>query len=174
MTAAASSLILRTPHPGDRGRVRAIVESTGVFRPSEVAVALEVFDGAMAQPGADYHALGAYDDDRLVGFTLYGPTPGTEATWDLYWIAVHPTTHRAGVGRRLMVAAEAAIREHGGGLVVVETSSRADYAPTRAFYERLAYEQAARIPGYYAPGDDLIVYTKRISLPPSSGTPDHG
>src|SRR5205809_1857885 len=50
-----------------------------------------------------------------------------------------------------------------GRLIVVETSSRADYAPTRAFYERRGYTQAARLPGYYAPGDDLVIYLKDLT-----------
>jgi ribosomal protein S18 acetylase RimI-like enzyme len=153
--------------------VNQIVRGTGVFRPAEVEIALEVFDGASTQPGADYHALGSYDDaGRLLGFACYGHTPGTDATWDLYWIAVDPGTHRHGIGRALMAGCEQAIAAAGGRLVVVETSSRPDYGPTRAFYEALAYDAAARIPDYYEPYDDLIVYTKR--LVPSTRERPHG
>jgi len=166
-------LTLRPPHPSDRRRVAQIVRATGVFRPSEVDIALEVFDGATARPGEDYHALGAFDEtDQLIGFACYGPTPGTEATWDLYWIAVDPGTHRRGVGRTLMAACERAIVDSGGRLVVVETSSRPDYGPTRAFYQALAYGATARIPDFYAPHDDLVVYTKR--LVPSRSERPHG
>jgi len=48
-------------------------------------------------------------------------------------------------------------------LVVVETAGRAEYAPTRAFYERRGYAAVARIPDFYAPGDDQVVYTKAIT-----------
>jgi len=173
VSVAAPPLTLRPPRPSDRGRVLEIVRATGVFRPSEVDIALEVFGGAVQKPGVDYHALGAYDDaERLIGFACYGSTPGTEGTWDLYWIAVDPGTHRRGVGRALMAACERAIADAGGRLVVVETSSRPDYGPTRAFYQALAYGATARIPDFYAPGDDLVVYTKR--LVPSTGERPHG
>lgn len=173
MNVAATLPALRPPRPSDRGRVSDIVRATGVFRPQEVDIALEVFDGAVQQPGVDYHALGAYDESHtLTGFACYGHTPGTEATWDLYWIAVDPGAHRRGLGRALMDACERTIAQAGGRLVVVETSSRPDYAPTRAFYEALAYEATARIAGYYAPRDDLIVYTKR--LVPSRSERPHG
>ncbi len=163
MSASVSTLTLRAPKPADRVRVAEIVHASGVFRPAEVDIALEVFDSAVARPGADYHAVGAYDEtDRLAGFACYGPTPGTEGTWDLYWIAVDPAGQRQGVGHRLMDACEQAIAAAGGRLVVVETSSRADYGPTRAFYQALDYQATARIPGFYAPRDDLIVYTKRL------------
>ena len=172
MTVTIEPIILRAPDPADRDRVRAMVSATGVFRDSEVDIALEVFDEASANPGKDYFGLGAYDRDHLVGFTLYGRTPGTETTWDLYWIVVDPDGHRRGIGRQLMDATEVAIQELGGGLLVVETSSRDDYGPTRSFYEALLYEQAAHIANYYAVGDDLIVFTKRF--PSHSETGNHG
>ncbi len=173
MSVLAAPLALRPPRPSDRSRVAEIIRATGVFRPAEVDIALEVFDGATAKPGVDYHALGAYDEaGRLVGFACYGPTPCTEGTWDLYWIAVDPGTHRRGAGRALMQASERAIAEAGGRLVVVETSSRPDYDATRAFYHALDYQATARVPHFYAPHDDLVVYTKR--LVPSGRERPHG
>jgi ribosomal protein S18 acetylase RimI-like enzyme len=158
--APAATLVLRAPTTADRARVRQILDATRVFRPDETPIALEVFDGAVAAPGRDYRAVGAYQDGRLVGWAAFGPTPCTLATWDLYWIAVDPAHHGQGVGRRLMAACEAAIAAEGGRLVVVETSSRPDYGPTRAFYRSLGYQPRAPIAEYYAPGDDLIVFTK--------------
>ncbi len=167
MTGLSSATIaLRPPRARDRVRVAEIVRATGIFRPREIEVALEVFDGAVRAPGVDYHAVGGFEDDRLLGFACYGPTPCTEATWDLYWIAVDPDAHRRGVGRRLMAASEAAIAARGGRLVVVETASRSDYGPTRRFYEAIGYARAADVPEYYAPGDGLIIYVK--SLAPST------
>ena len=134
MTATASLFTLRPPRPSDRPRVTEIVRSTGVFRPEELAIALEVFDSAVAKPGVDYHGLGAYDESGLLlGFTCYGNTPCTDATWDLYWIAVDPSGHRRGVGRALMAATEAAIATAGGGPDVVETPCPPGYGATLAF-----------------------------------------
>jgi ribosomal protein S18 acetylase RimI-like enzyme len=158
----ATELALRAPDAADRARVRQIIEATGVFRPDETAIALEVYDGAVAAPGRDYRAIGAYVDHQLLGWAAFGPTPCTLATWDLYWIAVDPAVQGLGVGRRLMAACEETIVAEGGRLVVVETSSRHDYAPTRAFYRRLGYQMRATIPEYYAPADDLIVFTKHF------------
>lgn len=166
-------LTLEPARAADRDRVRSMVEATGVFRDAEVDIALEVFDGATQHPGVDYHGLAAYEDGGVVGLTLYGPTPGTVGTWDLYWIVVDPAGHRQGVGRALMEATERDIWNVGGRLVVVETSSRSDYEPTRAFYTALQYDRAAHIEGYYAPQDDLIVFTKHLSPPPAE-MGDHG
>ncbi len=173
MRATVQAVRLRPPRSADRKRVRSIVEATGVFRPDEVAVALEVFDDAVRAPGADYTAIGAYQGDRLLGFVCYGRTPCTVATWDLYWIVVDPSAHRQGIGRSLLAATETDIATHGGRLLVVETSSRDEYAPTRAFYESADYATTARVPAYYAPGDDLVVYTKNLA-PSAGGMAEHG
>ena len=97
-----------------------------------------------------------------MGYACWGPTPGTQGTYDLYWIVVDPTWQGKGVGTQLLDAVEQALLAAGGRLIVVETSSRADYAPTRAFYERRGYTPAARLRGYYAPADDLMIYLKDL------------
>lgn len=173
MSTAETTVTLGPLRADHRETIRTMVEATGVFRSDEVAVALEVFEDHVAHPGADYHGVGAFDDDALVGFTLYGPTPCTAATWDLYWIVVDPGAHRHGVGRTLMRQAERNIRMRRGQLVMVETSSRDDYGPTRAFYESIGYTRAAHIPQYYGPQDDLIVYTKHLD-PPASEMAHYG
>ena len=97
-----------------------------------------------------------------MGYACWGPTPGTQGTYDLYWIVVDPTWQGKGVGTQLLDAVERALLAAGGRLIVVETSSRDDYAPTRTFYERRGYAQAARLRGYYAPADDLVIYLKDL------------
>jgi GNAT superfamily N-acetyltransferase len=153
--------VLRHLSAADRGRIEEITRAVGVFRADEVPVALEVFDGAVAN-SPDYLALGAELDGRLVGWICWGPTPCTLGTFDLYWMAVDPALHGAGIGTALIVAME---RRLSGvaRLVVVETAGRPDYRPTRAFYEARGYRAAAVIPDFYAPGDDQVVYVKFLS-----------
>jgi hypothetical protein len=52
-------------------------------------------------------------------------------------------------------------------MLVVETSSRSVYAPTRGFYGRRGYTEAARVREFYAPGDDRIILTKRFQHSPA-------
>ncbi|MGH7548727.1 MAG: GNAT family N-acetyltransferase [Gemmatimonadales bacterium] len=110
----------------------------------------------------DYRFLGAYAGDELIGYASWGPTPGTQGTYDLYWIVVDPASQGKGVGTQLLAAVETQLLVDRCRLIVVETSSRADYAPTRAFYERRGYARAATLPGYYAPDDDLVIYLKDL------------
>lgn len=153
------SCSLRPVGRAQRARLEALTRATGVFRKSEVATAVELLDAALAGDD-DYRFVGAYDGDALVGYACWGPTPGTEGTCDLYWIVVHPAWHGKGIGTALLRDVEGALMADGCRLLVVETSSRADYAATRAFYEQRGFTRAAVVPGYYAPGDDLVIYLK--------------
>jgi D-alanine-D-alanine ligase len=153
--------ILRHLTPADRDRIEEISRAVAVFRADEIPVALEVFDGAVAG-SPDYLALGAVLDGRLVGWICWGPTPCTLGTFDLYWMAVDPAAQGAGVGSALITEMERRLAGV-GRLIVVETAGRADYAPTRAFYEARGYRVAAVIPDFYAPGDAQVIYAKTLS-----------
>ena len=131
----------------------------GVFRDDEIAVALEVFDASRKPGQTDYQTLGADLDGRLVAWVCWGHTPCTEGTWDLYWIAVDPAAQGAGFGSALMEEVESRLAGV-ARLIVVETSGRAAYAPTRAFYQARGYRMAAVVPEFYAAGDAQVIFTK--------------
>lgn len=160
MSGTLTAPVLRHLSPADRGRIEEITRAVGVFRADEVPVALEVFDGAVTG-SPDYLALGAEIEGALAGWICWGPTPCTLGTFDLYWMAVDPALHGAGIGTALIDEME---RRLSGvaRLVVVETAGRPDYRPTRAFYEARGYRVAAVIPEFYAPGDDQVVYVKSL------------
>jgi ribosomal protein S18 acetylase RimI-like enzyme len=162
---------------GHRNRIREILYATTVFREEEVAVALELFDETFAvgparapyDPGdgvTDYEFVGSFaSDGQLVGYVCYGSTPGTDRTYDLYWIAMHPDFQGSGGGSQLLGEVERRLRQREARLLVVETSSRDDYAPTRRFYDVRGYTAVATIADYYAPGDSRVIYTKRLAKP---------
>jgi GNAT superfamily N-acetyltransferase len=83
-------------------------------------------------------------------------------TFDLYWMAVDPAAQGAGIGTALIQAMEERLRGV-ARLIIVETAGRADYRPTRTFYEARGYHQAAVIADFYAPGDDQVVYVKTLA-----------
>ena len=148
--------------PDHRDQLEAVVRATNVFAEEEVAIALELFDDAISG-GPDYEFIGAFEGDHLIGYACFGATPSTDNTFDLYWIAVHPSAQRSGAGGVLMSEVERRLQRRRARLLVVETSSRADYAPTRHFYQKRGYEQAAQLRDFYALGDDRIVLTKHLA-----------
>jgi ribosomal protein S18 acetylase RimI-like enzyme len=97
-----------------------------------------------------------------LGFIQYSPAAITDGTWFVYWIAVAKHTHGCGIGARLLNHAEERITAQGGRLVQIETSSKPIYAATRRFYLGRGYTQVAQIPDYYADGDDLCVFQRRL------------
>jgi ribosomal protein S18 acetylase RimI-like enzyme len=167
-----STVAIGPLHSRHRPQIEEIVRATGVFSPSEVDVALELFDEAFADGGAgdpsDYEFVGVFEGepaegDDLVGYACFGATPSTDRTYDLYWIAVHPRAQRSGAGAALMTEVEQRLTDRRTRLVVIETSSRDDYAPTRRFYHKRGYVEAARLRDFFAPGDDRVVLTKRLT-----------
>ena len=162
-----------------RSRVRDILVATKVFREDEIDVAIELFDEVFGTPlaversatafyndapgSSDYIFLGAFTpEEELAGFACYGPTPGTDRTYDLYWIAVHPSAQGSGCGTILLNEVERRLKGLNARLLVVETSSRSDYKNTRGFYFRRGYVESARACDFYAPADDRITFTKRM------------
>src|ERR1044072_3601224 len=154
MTAAAALTFRDEPRAADLVRVREIVESTGFFSGEELAVAIELLDDRLAKgPASDYRFLFGEEAGRVAGYTAYGRIPLTRGSWDLCGIAGPPSAQARGVGRALLVESERRIALGGGERVYVETSSRAQYDPTRRFYERCGYHVAATLPDFYAAGD---------------------
>ncbi len=149
--------------PVDPAAVEALVRATGVFSAAEVAVARELVEERMARGVASgYEFLFVEDEQGLLGYACWGPIPCTEKSFDLYWIAVRPEQQGGGVGRRILRAAEEEIARAGGARIYVETSTRAAYDPTRAFYERCGYARAATFDDFYAEGDGKAVYLKVV------------
>jgi ribosomal protein S18 acetylase RimI-like enzyme len=100
---------------------------------------------------------------QVIGYACFGPTPLTENVWDLYWLAVDPSQQRHGAGRALMAAMEQEIVAEHARMLLIETSSIAEYQAARRFYESCDYRYQAVIHDFYEVGNDLIVYGKRFS-----------
>lgn len=147
----------------DKPAVMQILKETPEFTPAEVAVAEEVLDIYLNDTArSGYYVLVAEIDSRVVGYVCYGPTPLTESTWDLYWIATAPEEKNRGIGKALLALAEEEIKAEGGWLTLVETSSQPTYENTRKFYHSQGYRIVSRIADFYAPGDDRITLEKRL------------
>ena len=155
---------LRRIKAEDREAIRKLVEGTGAFKRHEVDVAIELVDIALTQPGQDdYHPFVLVEDDgTIAAYACFGKNEMTAATFDLYWLATRADRQGKGYGRRIVSFVEEEIRRRGGRLLVIETSSQESYGDTRAFYEKIGYTLAARLPDYYDEGDDKLIYMKPL------------
>jgi ribosomal protein S18 acetylase RimI-like enzyme len=66
------------------------------------------------------------------------------------------------IGKTLSEVAEKAIKQAGGRLIIIETSSTPLYENTQKFYFARGYEVVARIPDFYIPGDDKLILQKKL------------
>ncbi len=148
----------------DKPAIMQILQVTPEFTLGEVAVAEEVLDSYLNDTsGSGYHVLVAEVNSSVVGYICYGPTPLTKGTWDLYWAAVAPQKQGHGIGRALFALAERKIKEAQGRLALIETSTKPEYERTRRFHYSQGYQLACRIADFYAPGDDKLIFQKRLS-----------
>lgn len=151
--------------PADRPKIEALLKGLDAFTDAERAVALELVDTQLSHLDVDdYRFILAFGDgNTLAGYLCYGRTPMTAATYDLYWVATSPAFARQGVARGLVAAMDHQIKQEGGGTVRVETGTREGHGAAVRFYDATGYSRACAIPDFYAPGDHLLIFTKRIS-----------
>jgi len=152
--------------PPDADAVERLVRETSVFSATEIAIARELVEENLAKgdDASGYRFL--IDDDGeggIAGYTCYGPISGTEARYELYWIAVGTAARGSGLAQRLLRATEDAVKNLGGPWLFAETSTRPDYAAARKFYTGNGYRQVAEIPDWHADGDGLAVFGKKLT-----------
>jgi ribosomal protein S18 acetylase RimI-like enzyme len=147
----------------DKPAVIRMLRNIPEFKPAEVDIAEEVIDSYLGDSiRSGYHIFVAEVGSSIAGYICYGPTPLTEGTWDIYWLAVAPDKQSQGIGKTLLNFAEGNIKETKGRLSIIETSSKPEYEATRRFHQAQGYEMTCRIADFYAPGDDKLVFQKRL------------
>jgi GNAT superfamily N-acetyltransferase len=154
--------MIRPMRPQDKGPVLDLVRATGMFTPAEVVVAEELLDVYLNVPDQKDYRVVVVEDDRgaVAGYMTWGPTPLAEDAYDLYWMAVATAEQGQGRGKALVRWLEDEVRRQTGRMIIIETSSQPRYHPTRQFYINLDYKEVARVPDFYKPGDDRVIYAK--------------
>jgi GNAT superfamily N-acetyltransferase len=151
--------------PSDGSQVHEITAKTNMFNAEEVQCVADIWQQHL-QFGREASGYTFYVDkegEKVLGFTCFGPRALTDRVFDLYWIVVDPAVQKMGIGRALLEKAEQVVCEQGGRILVIETSGKAHYAGTRAFYLSCGYLHEATLRDLYADGDDLCIFTKRLN-----------
>lgn len=158
--------MIRPTDPADTPTLLALTQETGVFRPMEIQALREVLD--------DYHdenreaghcCVTGERDGEVVGFAYYAPAAMTLASWYLYWIAVTKAQQARGIGSELLRFVEDDIRgKQSPAKLFIETGSMPHYGLTRNFYKKHGYQVEATLRDYYAPGDDMVVFSKVLRV----------
>lgn len=100
---------------------------------------------------------------NVVAVAYCAPERMTEGTWNLLLIAVFKSFQGVGIGSDLISWVEHALKKKNARILLVETSSFAEYELTRQFYPKCKYKQVAVIPEYYDQGEDKVVFWKALN-----------
>ncbi len=141
----------------------ALAQATGFFNPDESVVVREMLDDYFGDPASGEFMWAVYREEPgapPLGFVCYGPASLSDDVYDLYWIAVDPKYQARKIGSALLRYVEEDLQRRGARQLYIETSDTEQYAPTRAFYVRRGYEQAAHFTDYYHIGDGKVIYRK--------------
>ncbi len=155
---------LRELQRKDRDVLEIMLFEIPSFDEEDQAIALELIDIALNDPEQkDYLlSLAVDENDRPLGYACYGPTPLTDGTFDLYWIAVDHNLTSKGIGTLLLKAVEDDIRKRHGRMLIIETSSSQEYDKTRQFYLKNNYPLVETIKDFYRTGEDRVTFIKRF------------
>jgi ribosomal protein S18 acetylase RimI-like enzyme len=125
-----------------------------------------VLDADLDHPSQkDYtHWVATNDSDQAIGFVCYEPTPLTEGTNGLYWIAVDPNYAGQGISKLLLQTVENRLRDKNARLLFLEISSGQDYGLTRQFYLKNGYRIAEIIKDFYREGEDRVTFLKVLRV----------
>lgn len=155
--------VLRLLQEDDVPLLYDLLKRCAVFRDDELAVGLEVLTEAARQgPDGDYHVTVAEHAGRPIGWACRGLVPLTDATYDLYWIAVDPDYRSLGLGQKLVRHIQQQLHSIGGRWLLAETSAAPEYDKTRQFYLRSGFELLSSIPDFYRGGDGRLIFGLRL------------
>ncbi len=156
--------MIRPVSDSDTESIIALTAGTGFFKPLELTALEEVLhDYHESNHEHEHRAIAWEEQGELLGYMYYAPAPMTDRSWYLYWLAVATGQQGRGLGGKLLAFVEADIRAAKGRFLFIETSATDHYAPTRQFYLKHDYQLVASIADFYADGDGLAVFAKRIS-----------
>lgn len=156
--------MIRPVTPEDTSAIVRLTAETEMFKPLEIRALQEVLDDYFKESmGLGHRAYLLEEGHRVLGYIYYAPASMADNTWYVYWIAVAPACQGKGIGAMLLNWAEDDARMRDGRLMFIETSMLPHYGPTRQFYFRRGYDMAARLADWYADGDDMVVFRKRLT-----------
>ncbi len=156
----SSHISFRTvPTPKDIENVKRIVESTSFFQEHEIPVAVELVEERLAKGlESGYHFIFVDIDGKTLAYACFGEIPCTKGSYDFYWLVTHKNYQGKGIGKQLMAEVQRQVKSIGGRVIYIETSSKAQYEPTRKFYEKYGCEIEAVLKDFYDIGDDKCIY----------------
>lgn len=143
----------------DLDDLKMVIETSGLFPP-------ELLDGMVSDYFTNAETeeiwLTKLERNRPVAVAYCAPERLTDGTFNLYLIAVHSDFQGKGIGGQIMRYVEGLLKSRGKRILIVETSGLPEYDQTRKFYDKCGYNREAIIRDFYRPGEDKIVFWKKL------------
>ena len=156
--------MIRPTVPADSETLIGLTAETGFFKPMEIQALREVLHDYFATNQAFGHlSVTLEQSGEILGFAYYAPVAMTDRSWSLYWIAVKKHIQARGLGGKLLKYVEDDVKAKNARMLMIDTSSLPNYEPTRKFYLKHQYEVGSEFKDFYAEGDSLIVFRKRMT-----------
>lgn len=160
---SAMSNTIRPVAADDAPALITMIEAVGLFPPDEITEVSEMLNGYLDGSLGDEQFWVVDDDAGFAGAAYYASERMTNGTWNLYMLVVHPERQGEGRGASLVRYVEQALAARGERLLLIETLGTEEFAPQRAFYTKLGYEEEARIRDFYAAGGDKVIFRKALA-----------
>lgn len=143
----------------DVDEIKKVVDSSGLF-PSEYLddMISDYFNNAETQD--IWFTYIDNDVPTAIGYCV--PEKLTDGTYNLLALGVSPIAQRKGVASEMMKYIEQLLKNKGGRILIVETSSDEAQMGARHFYKQIGYIQEAVIRNFWKDGEDKIVFCKRL------------
>jgi ribosomal protein S18 acetylase RimI-like enzyme len=139
--------------------LQSVLNETGLF-PADMLPGL-VSNFLTSEDSADLW-MSCEVNGTAMGFCYAVPEQLADGTWNMLAIAVHPESQGGGLGAALVRSLETALRARGQRILLADTSGTDEFSLTRSFYRKNGYVEEARIRDFWAPGDDKVVFWKRM------------
>ena len=150
---------IRHMQASDIPALQSVLDQTELF-PSEMLP--DMASGFLKSDVPEDLWLACEAEGVAIGFCYARPEMLADGACNMLAIAVHPDQQGKGVGAALTKQMEQTLRQSKQRVVIVDTSGTDAFADTRAFYTKNGYTEEARIRDFWAPGDDKVIFWKRL------------
>ena len=160
----SSNLAIKDFNEAYMGQLTAIIEALrlkGAFTSDDLLLASDGIKEKL-ENRQGYEVKVAEFNGLAIGFICYSKVPSSDRSYELYWLAVHPSMQGRGIGTSLLVEAEKDIKAKGGKTIILDTTSKEGYASARHLYEKSGYRIVSRIDRLYSEKEDHLTYRKDL------------
>lgn len=157
-------ILIRNINSTDYEAVSQIAILTNIFTPEEMETVKQLLENCFHKETKDAHrCFVAEDESKIVGVAYFTIEPLANRVWELVMLAVHPDYQSKQVGTSLINKVEKDLSATDQNMVILKTSSLPQYEKACSFYVKHGYKKEAQIENYWDAGDDLVLFSKKLT-----------